>query len=113
MADDIRLSDIEPRFVCAARGRCWHLTQLLFTPLVPSMNFRTVRHRNLILPIAIRPMGRSSVRCIPTHLPRQGAESHPFTDELDPEQYTEQPDCCRGEVGQKIERQQYSNNAAG
>ena len=27
---------------------------------------------------------------------------------LDPEQHTEHPDCCRGEVGQKIERQEYS-----
>jgi hypothetical protein len=38
----------------------------------------------------------------PTHLPRQRAESHPFEDKLDPEQHTEQPDCCRGEVSQKI-----------
>ena len=31
----------------------------------------------------------------PTHLPRQRAERHPFADKLDPEQHTQQPDCCR------------------
>jgi hypothetical protein len=49
----------------------------------------------------------------PTHLPRQRAESHPFADELDSKQHTKQPDCCRVEVGQKIEGQQDSNYAAG
>ena len=37
--------------------------------------------------------------CGTAHLPRQVTESHPFTDKLDPEQHTEQPDGCRGEVG--------------
>ena len=64
-----------------------------------------------VLITARRRLSERSLRA-PTHLPRQRAESHPFEDKLDPEQHTEQPDCCRGEVGQKIERQQYSNNAA-
>ena len=47
-----------------------------------------------------------------THLPRQIAESDPFTDELDPEQYAEQPDRCYWKAGPEIEGQQYANDAA-
>src|SRR6516225_10636144 len=47
-----------------------------------------------------------------THLPRQIAESDSFTDELDPEQYAEQPDRCYWKAGPEIEGQQYANDAA-
>src|SRR5215469_9538353 len=83
--------------------------------LVPS-SFRLLCFSSLTL--RLEPLcGNALITLCPagstlTHLPRQIAESDSFTDELDPEQYAEQPDRCYWKAGPEIEGQQYANDAA-